>query len=61
MAAGSPSHADGDRAHSARGIVQGHAYSILNAREIEGHKLIQMKNPHGSGGIEWNGDFSDGS
>lgn len=32
MAAGSPSHADGDRAHSSRGIVQGHAYAILDAR-----------------------------
>ena len=22
---------------------------------------MQLKNPHGSGGIEWSGDFSDGS
>jgi hypothetical protein len=61
MAAGSPSHADGDRAHSKRGIVQGHAYAILDAREVEGHRLMKLKNPHGSGGIEWTGDFSDGS
>ena len=32
MAAGSPSHAQGDKAHSARGIVQGHAYAILDVR-----------------------------
>ena len=61
MAAGSPSHADGDRAHSARGIVQGHAYAVLDVREVEDHKLMKLKNPHGSGGIEWNGDFADDS
>lgn len=32
MAAGSPSHADGDKAYSARGIVQGHAYAVLDAK-----------------------------
>jgi hypothetical protein len=34
MAAGSPSHAEGDKAHSSRGIVQGHAYAILQAKEV---------------------------
>jgi len=29
MAAGSPSHVNGDRAISKRGIVQGHAYCII--------------------------------
>ena len=61
MGAGSPSHSDGDRAQSARGIVQGHAYAILDVREVEGHRLMQLKNPHGSGGAEWSGDFSDSS
>ncbi len=61
MGAGSPSHAQGDQAQSGRGIVQGHAYAILDAKEVEGHKLMKLKNPHGSGGAEWSGDFSDGS
>lgn len=30
MGCGSPAHAMGDRAVSDMGIVQGHAYSILN-------------------------------
>ena len=61
MAAGSNAHELGDQACSKRNIVYGHAYSILDAREMEGHKLMKLKNPHGSGGKEWNGDFSDGS
>lgn len=32
LAAGSPSHPDGDQAFSKRGIVQGHAYSVLDAQ-----------------------------
>lgn len=32
MAAGSPPNAKGDTAFSKRGIVQGHAYSILDAQ-----------------------------
>lgn len=32
MGAGTPSNPDGDRAFSKRGIVQGHAYSILDAK-----------------------------
>lgn len=51
LAAGSPSNPLGDTVASNRGIVQGHAYSILDALEVEDHKLIKLKNPHGSGGI----------
>jgi hypothetical protein len=61
MGAASNSHEEGDRAHSKRNIVYGHAYSILDAKEVEGYKLLKLKNPHGSQGKEWNGDFSDGS
>ena len=61
MGAGSPPHEDGDSAVSPQGIVQGHAYSVLEAREVEGHKLIKLRNPHGRGGQEWTGDFSDES
>lgn len=61
MAAGSQAHEMGDRAFSKRNIVFGHAYSVLDAREVEGYKLMKLKNPHGSGEREWSGDFSDGS
>lgn len=61
MAAGSNAHDLGDQACSNRNIVYGHAYSVLSAKEVDNHKLIQLKNPHGSGGKEWNGDFSDES
>ena len=50
MAAGSPENKMGDSAFSNRGIVQGHAYSILDVKLVEGDKLIKLKNPHGSGG-----------
>lgn len=59
MGAGSPSHPDGDSAKSSTGIVQGHAYSILKLIEVDGTKLIMIRNPWGDG--EWTGDWSDDS
>lgn len=59
LGAGSNSHADGDSATSPLGIVQGHAFSILRLAEVDGHKLIQLRNPWGRG--EWTGDWSDNS
>ena len=50
MGAGSPPHANGDKAWSKRGIVYGHAYCVLDAKEAEGYKVLKLKNPHGSGG-----------
>lgn len=35
MGAGTPSNPQGDSAYSKRGIVQGHAYSILDARQVD--------------------------
>lgn len=61
LAAGSPPNINGDSVSSKRGIVQGHAYSILDAKEVDEYRLIKLKNPHGSGGKEWIGDFSDKS
>jgi len=51
-------------ARDAVGLIQGHAYTILNARRVvteDGveHKLIQIRNPWGR--IEWQGDWSDRS
>jgi len=58
MGAGSPSGSDSDI--SSLGIVQGHAYSIMDATVIDGVKLIQLRNPWG-GDVEWKGAWSDNS
>ena len=61
LGAGSPENPMGDAAISPEGIIQGHAYAILDVKEFEGERLLQLRNPHGNGGAEWNGDWSDGS
>lgn len=58
MGAGSPSGSDADV--SSLGIVQGHAYSILDVFTIEGVKLIQLRNPWGEA-TEWKGAWGDHS
>ncbi|KAL2940680.1 Calpain-type cysteine protease DEK1 [Bienertia sinuspersici] len=58
LGAGSPSGTD---VHvSSSGIVQGHAYSILQVREVDSHKLVQIRNPWANE-VEWNGPWSDSS
>lgn len=42
-----------------KGIVELHAYSVLKAREIDGVRLVLLKNPWGK--HEWKGPWSDGS
>ncbi|KAL2148713.1 hypothetical protein VTH82DRAFT_1860 [Thermothelomyces myriococcoides] len=42
-----------------RGIQEGHAYSIMRAVEIDGERLLLLKNPWGK--VEWTGPWSDGS
>ncbi|KUI74129.1 Calpain-8 [Cytospora mali] len=42
-----------------KGIVELHAYSVLKAREIDGMRLVLLKNPWGK--HEWKGAWSDGS
>lgn len=61
MGAGSPENAMGDSAISDQGIVQGHAYAVLDLQLCDGHKLLKLRNPHGSAGVEWSGDWSDNS
>ncbi|KUJ13736.1 cysteine proteinase [Mollisia scopiformis] len=42
-----------------KGIYEGHAYSILKAVEMDGQRLVLVRNPWGEG--EWHGPWSDGS
>ena len=59
MGAGSPSGSDTDTSET--GIVQGHAYAVLDIvqeRDSNGaHQLICLRNPWGE--QEWTGDWSD--
>lgn len=41
------------------GIIDGHAYAVLHAVEVSGHRLLLLRNPWGHG--EWKGPWSDGS
>ena len=42
------------------GLVAGHAYSVIQAREVKGgFRLLQLRNPWGS--FEWKGAWSDKS
>ena len=54
LGAGSPSGSDTET--STLGIVQGHAYALLDVREIDGHRLLKLRNPWGR--VEWKGDWS---
>ena len=46
-------------AQRADGLVAGHAYAVLQCRELFGIRLMQLRNPWGS--FEWRGDWSDHS
>ncbi|KAF3131535.1 hypothetical protein TWF569_011159 [Orbilia oligospora] len=41
------------------GVYAGHAYSVLKAREVDGHRFVLVRNPWGKS--EWKGAWSDGS
>jgi hypothetical protein len=43
----------------AMGLVQSHAYTLIDAYEHEGLRLVKVRNPWGQ--FEWTGDFSDKS
>jgi hypothetical protein len=42
-----------------RGISENHSYSIMDAKEVDGRRLLRLRNPWGK--KEWNGAWSDGS
>ncbi|KAF9161648.1 hypothetical protein DFQ26_004343 [Actinomortierella ambigua] len=48
---------DGSMART--GLISGHAYSVLEAVEYKGERLVHLRNPWGE--VEWNGDWSDDS
>ena len=58
MGAGSPPHPEGDGIEI-DGIYQSHAYLILDVRDLDGNKLIKLRNPHGDGSVESSLDWSD--
>lgn len=39
-----------------KGIREGHAYSVMRAVEMDGQRLLLLKNPWGKG--EWTGPWS---
>jgi hypothetical protein len=43
MGAGSPAGSDREEAMSPFGIVQGHAYSILDVQAVDEHQLIRLR------------------
>ena len=57
---GCSSNAGKDTSTSKMGIVLGHAYSMLAVHEVDGHRLLKLRNPWGSG-MEWKGDWGDTS
>ncbi|KAL2001045.1 hypothetical protein VTN02DRAFT_2304 [Thermoascus thermophilus] len=42
-----------------KGISENHSYSIMDAKEIDGVRLLRLRNPWGK--KEWSGAWSDGS
>ena len=41
------------------GLSPGHAYTVLDLHEINGEKVMKLRNPWGNG--EYSGDWSDSS
>lgn len=41
------------------GLVEGHAYTVISAKEVHETRLLQLRNPWGT--FEWTGEWSDGS
>lgn len=49
----------GDHSKHTCGIVHGHAYTVQTVKEVEGFRLVKLRNPWGT--FEWQGNWSDGS
>jgi hypothetical protein len=57
MCAGSRHDGKTDKDAPDKGIVHGHAYTVLDTATSMGEKIIKLRNPWGSG--EWTGKFSN--
>ena len=55
ITAGTPGTSD--RSRSARGIAQNHGYTVLDAVEVEGNKLVRCRNPWGR--EDYSGPWND--
>ncbi|KAL8674572.1 MAG: hypothetical protein Q9168_001015 [Polycauliona sp. 1 TL-2023] len=50
---------DAEKASARKGVIRMHAYSVMEAREVKGERLLRIRNPWGD--TEWQGPWSDGS
>jgi len=46
-------------AQQTSGLLVNHAYSIIDCQEVQGHRLMRIRNPWGKG--EWQGPWADNS
>uniref|UniRef100_A0A7S3QVD7 Calpain catalytic domain-containing protein n=1 Tax=Dunaliella tertiolecta TaxID=3047 RepID=A0A7S3QVD7_DUNTE len=49
----------GNDSQNTNGIVHGHAYAIVNVKQVDDFRMIQLMNPWGT--FEWQGAWSDRS
>ena len=59
LGAGSPECQNGQIVTSPGGIIQGHAYAVLDAIEADGIRLVKLRNPPGHRSAEWKGSWCD--